>query len=120
MAEQIQLFFDKKLKAEHDKKMITESFKNALENSKDYQDAMAKLEVAKQAVEVVKNKIINEFSSDLDKVEELKKILKEDQETMTELALKALTEEGEVVQVKDSKGVAYEAVFGVKFKKIKD
>jgi len=39
---------------------------------------------------------------------------------LTELALKALNEEGEVVQVVDSKGVAYEASFGVKFKKIKD
>jgi len=67
--EQIQLIYDKKLKAEHDKKTITESFKNVLENSKEYQNAMAKFEVAKQEKEVVVNRIMEGFAPDFEKLE---------------------------------------------------
>ena len=92
-------------------------YREALENSEEYQKTIEDLNILKEKKIQIESAIKSDFSSEFNKLENIKVDIITDLELLSDIALNHLVK-GETISVQDEKKNAYEPVFSVKFKKI--
>lgn len=108
--------FNRIKEKKQEKKKIHASFKDALQNSKAYQDVLEEFERIKAKKIQAETAIKAEFEAELRKIDELKTHLASDVQLLSDMALTSLMK-GETVEVTDEYDQKYEPVFSVRFKK---
>lgn len=114
---ELQEIFNRVKTKKHEKKQINESLRDALANSKPYQDMVEEFNRLKDKKKSLESEIKREFENDLAKIEQIKTDIQTDIQLMSDLALNSLMK-GETVEVTDEFDVKYEPLFTVKFKKL--
>ncbi len=114
---QLSMIFSEFVKLKTDEKTIKASIKEALLNSKMYQDRLAELQTMKADLKMIEKTITDEFTKDLDKLDNIKIEIEENKMMTTDVALTLLLK-GESVEV-EHEGQKYEAVMSAKWKKVK-
>lgn len=99
-----------------EKRVLHTSFKDALQNSKAYQDIVEEFERLKAKKLQAETTIKAEFEAELRRIDELKTHLASDMQLLSDMALTSLMK-GETVQVTDENDQKYDPVFSVRFKK---
>lgn len=112
---QLQLIFDEQIQLKTETKIIKSSIAEALENSKEYQLVKDQIESLKLKKRHIEEAIKTEFSSELNKLDELKTELENNKVMTTDMALSKMLA-GEEVEV-EHKGIKYIPVWSVKFVK---
>ena len=92
-------------------------YNDALATSKEYQDAIAELNIIKDKKKKIEQDIKSAFKTELEKLDSLKLDIKTDNELLGDLALSQLMK-GETVKITDEYENKYEPVFSVRFKKV--
>lgn len=100
-----------------EKKKINDVFKDALAQSKPYQDVLDEMKALKIKKEQIVTAIRADFSQEMEKMERLAEGIKSDVELLSDMALTKLMK-GETVEITDENDVKYEPVFRVSFKKV--
>jgi len=100
-----------------EQKKLKEAYRDALSNSPSYKEIIDDLNELKVKKKQIETDVKSQFSSELDKLEDMKIDLESDTEMLSDLALTQLMK-GEMIKVKDEYEVEYEPLFTVKFKKI--
>ncbi len=95
---------------------IRKQYREALEDSKEYQDILEKLEGLKLRKKQIETELKEDSLTDFKKLDAYKMHIKTDMELLSDLALNQLVS-GETVVVTDSKDQKYEPLFSVRFKK---
>ena len=113
---QLQLIFDRQAKTKQEMKEIKAMAAEALENDQRYQTALTELNEAKTRLTAIKTALLESYNADLAKLDNLKADIENDRLLMTDQALSQFAK-GEEIIVKDAKGLEYDAVFSVRFKK---
>jgi predicted transposase YdaD len=111
-----QEIFNRIQKTKKEQKEIKAMYKDALENSKAYQEAVEELRDARDKKKKIEDGIKDEFRSEFDKLDTLKMDLENDNMLLSDAALVKLTK-GEPIELMDEKEQKYEPVFTVRFKK---
>jgi hypothetical protein len=114
---QLQEIFDRIKGYKKEKSEISESYRDALNNSEAYQntiDEMKKLKAKKKSIE---EKIQEECSNEYSKIKRLQKEITEDNQRMSDLAVRHIMNK-ESVEITDGFNNKYEPVIKVIFKKI--
>jgi hypothetical protein len=112
----LQEVFQRMAEAKKERKKLQESYKDALANSKPYQDVLDDLKKLKDKKLHLESTIKADFQQEISKLENLKDALSTDAQLMSDMALTALMK-GETVEITDEHDTKYEPVFSVKFKK---
>lgn len=102
--------------AKNEMKSITELYRNALTNNGEYQAIKEQMEELKQKKKQIEDAIQAELGSQYEKLEELKRDIKNNKEMMSDIAISTLME-GKTVEVRDELNILYEPKFAVTFKK---
>ena len=111
-----QEIFNRIQKTKKEQKEIKSMFKDALDNSKSYQEAVEDLRNARDKKKKIEDEIKMDFSSELDKLDTIKVDLENDNMLLSDATLVKLTK-GEPIEIIDEYEQKYEPVFSVKFKK---
>jgi len=112
----LQEVFDRIQKTKQEQKKIKSMYRDALTNSKQYQNAVEELKGMREKKKKIEDGIKDEFSSEFSKLDNLKADIENDQMLLSDAALSVLMK-GETVEVKDEKENKYEPIFSVKFKR---
>ena len=115
----IQEVFNKIEETKREQRSIKMAFKDALDNSPEYQDILDKLKKLKQQKKEIEDGAKADLGQQWDKLDLLKLHLKEDKEMLTDLAISTLMK-GETVKITDKNHTEYEPVFSVRFQKVKE
>lgn len=99
-----------------EKKQLSEIFRDALAQSKSYQEVLDELKELKAKKLRLEAQIYEDFSSELEKAERLSENLKTDTQLLSDMALTKFMK-GETVEIVDEYDMKYEPVFKVTFKK---
>lgn len=99
-----------------EQKQYKNMYKDALDSSHEYQEILEKLKTLKDRKKQIENETKNELGNDWDKVDLLSLHIREERETLADVAISTLMK-GETVQVEDQDNNPYEPVFSVRFKK---
>ncbi len=99
-----------------EQKQYKNMYKDALDSSHEYQEILEKLKALKDRKKQIENETKNELGNDWDKVDLLSLHIREERETLADVAISTLMK-GETVQVEDQDNNPYEPVFSVRFKK---
>jgi len=99
-----------------EQRSIKAMYRDALENSKEYQELLEKLENIKRRKKELENMTKAEMGDDGVKLSTIKLHLKTDKEMLTDIAISNLMK-GETVKVTDADNLEYEPIFSVKFVK---
>ncbi len=99
-----------------EKKKLSEIFRDALSQSKSYQEVVEELKDLKAKKLRLETQIYEDFSSEIEKAERLSENLKTDTQLLSDMALTKFIK-GETVEIVDENDVKYEPVFKVTFKK---
>lgn len=91
-------------------------YREAQDKLPEYQDIVAEIKTLREKKKTIDQKLKNEFSHELEKLDALKVELKEEQEKLVSIALASLAK-GEVIKVIDSYNNVYDPVIKVSFKK---
>lgn len=108
--------FNRIKEKKQEKKKLHTSFKDALQNSKAYQDVLDEFERIKAKKLQAETAIKAEFEQELRKLDEIKSHLASDVQLLSDMALTSLMK-GETVEVTDEYDQKYEPIFSVRFKK---
>ena len=114
---QLQLIFDRVLKAKQEQKELKAMYKDALSNSSAYQRALENNNLTKEEKKKIETGIKEEFAAEFDKLEVIKNEIETDTQLMSDIALSQVAK-GEKIEIKDQYENQYEPIFKVKFKKI--
>lgn len=114
----IQDIFARLQEAKRKQRAIKVAYKDALETSVPYQQALTKYQDARSAKKQIEQSIKAEFRSEWDEIERLQRDAKTDTELLSDAALNQLVR-GEVIRVTDDDAREYEPVFSVRFQKMK-
>lgn len=95
---------------------IKKMYKDALNDSLEYQQILEKLETLKARKKQIETELKEDSMNDFKKLDAYKMHIKTDMEMLSDLALNQLVS-GETVEVKDGQDQKYEPVFTVRFKK---
>ncbi len=101
-------------KREH--KQYKNMYRDALDSSREYKEILDKLKQLKERKKQIENDTKNELGKDWDKVDLLALHIREEKETLTDIAISTLMK-GETVKVQDQDKNEYEPIFSVKFKR---
>ena len=115
--EQPQLFFDRITKTQKETKDLKTMINDALVNSSSYQEAIKEGKLINEKKKKIKDDILEDFISEVDKLSILK-IDKENDEMLLSDASMTKLMKGETVEVEDEFGNKYEPIISVKFKKV--
>lgn len=113
---ELQEVFKRINETKKERKKVNDIYKEALANSKPYQDALEIFNAAKTKKQQVESALKMELRSELDQLDKFKQSLDADVELMSDIALTSLMK-GETVELTDENDTKYEPVFSVKFKK---
>ena len=100
-----------------EKRKVHDIYKEALANSKPYQDALAAFNEAKVKKSQIETSLKADLRTELEQIDAFKASITADTELMSDIALTQLMK-GQTVELSDEDDVKYEPVFNVKFKKI--
>lgn len=112
----LQKVFDKIQEIKKEQKELRKSYKQALDDSPSYKEVKDELTVLREKKKQIELGIKEEFSKELDRLEDLKIDAELEAEMLSDIALSKLVK-GETVEVTDSYNNKYEPVFMVRFKK---
>lgn len=112
----VQEVFDRIQKSKKEQKEIKAMYKDALVNSKSYQDVLEELKALKEKKKKIEDGIRDDFSSEFNKLDVLKTDIENDSMLLSDAAITKLMK-GENVEVTDEKENKYEPIFSVKFKR---
>ncbi|MDA3840194.1 MAG: hypothetical protein PF572_03820 [Patescibacteria group bacterium] len=113
----IQDFFNKIQVSKKKQADIRKMYKDALDTSQQYGEIVEKIKTLRDKKKEIENVIQMDFSSEFDKLENLKIDIESDNMMMSDLALNQLTK-GEMIEISDEYENKYEPIFNVKFKKL--
>jgi predicted nuclease with TOPRIM domain len=99
-----------------EKKKLNESYRDALANSKTYQDLLEQLKALKTRKAQFERNMQAEFTQELTKNDRLKEDLKNEAQLLSDVALTKFMK-GENIEIVDENDVKYEPIFKVSFKK---
>jgi len=99
-----------------EKKKLTGVYRDALAQSKPYQDVLDELKALKTKKSQIEATIRVDFTNDMEALERLAQGIKSDTELLSDMALTKFMK-GETVEITDENDVRYEPVFRVSFKK---
>jgi hypothetical protein len=112
----IQEVFNRIQETKKEQKHIRTIYKDLLESSSEYRELSEKLQALKERKKQIETEARMELGGDADKIEVLKRDIKNDQEMLSDIALSTLMQ-GETVKIVDRDNNEYEPLFTVKFKK---
>jgi len=112
----LQEIFNRIQVTKKEQREIKKMYKDALENSQSYQDAIDELKKIRDKKKHLEDAIKEDFSSEFNKLDTLKLDIENDTMLLSDAALTKLVK-GELIQIEDPEGKTYEPVFTVKFKK---
>ena len=113
---ELQEVFNRITEHKKERKKVSDIYKQALANSKAFQDAKDEWERVKAKKIQIEASIRAECAGEIEQMEKLKEHLDADTELLNDLALTSLMK-GQTVEVKDEHDTTYEPVFSVRFKK---
>jgi hypothetical protein len=113
----LQEIFDRIKCYKKEKSEISESYRDALNNSEAYQNTLDELRRLKAKKKSIEERIQEECSGDYSKIKNLQKEIIEDNQRMSDLAVRQMMK-GESVEIMDSFNNKYEPIIKVTFKKI--
>jgi len=99
-----------------EQKDIKSMYRDALQNSKAYQDVAEEINKLKDRKKQIEENIKDDFKSEFDKLETLKNDIDNDNLLLSDAALTQLMS-GKTVEVQDTYENKYEPIFSVRFKK---
>ena len=111
-----QEIFNRIQKTKKEQKEIKAMYKDALTNSKSYQDAVTEMTNARDKKKKIEDNIRDDFRSEFDKLDTIKVDLENDMMLLSDAVLVKLTK-GEPIEIIDEHEQKYEPVFSVRFKK---
>ncbi len=112
----LQTVFARIKETKRKQKEIRRVYKDALEQSRAYQDLIEKLDAMKASKKSLEDDIKSELESDFQKLDAYKMHIINDTELMADLAINQLMA-GETVEIVDENDQKYEPIFTVRFKK---
>lgn len=113
----IQEIFVRLQEARKKQKELKSVYRQALDNSLEYQEIGEKLKTLRERRKQIENTTKEQFAGELTKLEDLKIDIESDLELLSDVAMSKLIK-GETVEVKDQYDNQYEPIFSVKFKKV--
>lgn len=99
-----------------EKRIIQDTYKDALSNSRAYQQALETFKEAQTKKKQIELEIQQDFSSEFNKLDRLKQEYKDTQDMMSDVAL-TMYAKGQEVEIVDEYDTVYEPEFKVAFKK---
>ncbi len=112
----IQEVFERIEETKQQQRGITAMYKDALDNSPDYQEILDKLKKLKIQKKEIEDQTKAELGSEWDKLDLMKLHIREDKEMLADIAISTLMK-GETVKVTDKNKTEYKPVFSVRFRK---
>jgi len=112
----IQEVFNQIQEVKKQQKTIKTAFRDALNNSGEYKKLVEDLKIMKESKKVLEQSVKEEFSAELDKLDDLKIDLETQNMMLNDIALTKIMN-GESIEVVDMYNNSYEPLFSVKFKK---
>ncbi len=116
MEQDIQGIFERIQKTKKEMKDIKVMFRDALDSNGEYQELQEKLKTIRENKKRVETAVKEGFSSEMQKLDDLKIDLESDMEMLNDMALTKMMK-GETVELSDEYKNTYEPIFSVKFKK---
>lgn len=114
---QLQMLFSATEEKQQKSRILKASIKDAIENSKGYKEAREEYDKSKEKMKQIEYIIKQDFTADLDQIDNIKAELDMDKENMSAIALEKF-KTGDSLIVKGKNGFDYEVNFVVKFKKL--
>lgn len=119
MAVQLQLVFDETIQLKNEAKVIKSAIRDAMQSDPIFDIIKEYREKATAEMKMLKEKINEEFTKDIDELENIKLALKEKSDVMAMQAITNLmSHETEKNIITDNHGNKYEPTYMVRFKKI--
>ena len=116
MEQDIQSIFNRIQETRKKMKDIKAMFKDALDGNGEYQELVDKMKALRENKKRVETAIKEGFSSEMQKLDDLKIDIESDTEMLNDMALTKMMK-GETFELSDEYKNNYEPVFSVKFKK---
>ncbi len=116
MSTTLQDVFNRIKETKAEQKEIRKMYRDALNNSRLYQETVEKLDTLKQQKKQIETEIKEDAMADFKKLDALSMHVKTDMEMLSDLAINKLMA-GETVEVVDGDEQRYEPIFSVRFKK---
>lgn len=116
MEQDIQAIFNRIQESRKKAKEIKQQVKDALESNGEYQDLQDKMKTLRENMKRVKTAVEESFSSEMQKLDDLKIDMESDMEMLNDMALTKMMK-GETFEISDEYKNIYEPIFAVKFKK---
>jgi hypothetical protein len=113
----LQEVFNKIQIVKKQQKDLRGAYRDALLGSEEYQQAKEQLEALKLKKKQIEDGIKLEYASELNKLDELKTELEEQNMMLSDIALTQIMNGEQLEELVDAKNQAYEPVLSVKFKK---
>lgn len=113
----IQETFNRIQKAKSEQKELKAMYRDALQNSANYQKTLEEYKKLRDEKKKRENDIREEFRSELDKLEVIKNELMNDNQVLSDMIM-AKVAKGERIEIKDEKEIEYEPIFKVVLKKV--
>jgi len=112
----LQEVFDRIQETKTQQRNIKIMYADALANSHEYQDVVEKMKKLKTIKKEIEDQTKAELGTEWEKLDLMKLHLREDKETLTDIAISTLMK-GETVKVTDKSNNDYEPIFSVRFSK---
>ncbi len=116
MEHDIQSIFNRIQESKKKQKDIKVMFKDALDGNGEYQEIQDKMKVIRENKKRIETSIKEGFSSEMQKLDDLKIDIESDTEMLNDMALTKMMK-GETFELSDEYKNNYEPIFSVKFKK---
>ena len=113
-----QEIFNELKEQEAEKKEIQKTYKNALAQDSRYQEILEELDALRAEKKEIERAIQAELGSSWTRAEELKELIKDSKQILTDVVLTNIME-GKTVEVRDQWDTLYEPVHKITFKKAK-
>jgi len=113
----LKLIFQEIKKLKSQKKIITDMYRDALNNDIKYPSAIKELERARNNVKLIKSRIMEEMKGDFDRVDDYKEKIKKEQTKLSDAVLYSLINDQDV-NFKDDYDNEMEPIVKVTYKKV--
>ncbi len=117
MSKEIPEIFKRIQDKKKESREIKKSYKDALSVNGAYQEVLEELDALKIKKKQIETSVKDSFKEEFDKLEGLKLNIAGDNQLISDLAVRKLSQ-GEMVKLVDENKVEYEPVFNVRFRKI--
>lgn len=112
----LQEVFNQIQEVKKQQKTIKSAFRDALSNSGEYKKMVEDLKIMREGKKTLEQSVKEEFSKELDKLDDLKIDLETQNMMLNDIALTKIMN-GESIEIVDMYNNAYEPIFNVKFRK---